>query len=79
MVTECWVSVDNDGHVNIWTSGTPISLDDGEWCGEMVSDWFPNWIRELASCEVSRGCKRKLASLDIVKGEVEYEGEEIHG
>lgn len=78
MNSGCWVSVDDDGHVNVWT-GTPISLDSGEWSGEMVPDFFPSWIRELAKRGVSRGCKRKLTSLDIVKVAVEYEGEEIHG
>lgn len=79
-MTEYWAAVDSDGWGWIFI-GEPVTFSrDGVWDqNEAIDVMSPRRLVELACRDVSPSCKRKLSSLDFVKGTVEYEEEEIHG
>lgn len=75
---EYWAARDADGWE--WVFNGEPTYDGEIWDHEeKFRDMASGMAKTIACSEVPPSHKRKLKSLDVVKGTVEYEGEAIHG
>lgn len=78
-----WAARDEDGWPWLfagepeYTKGDDSNL--GVWDMESSLSDFNGEIAKMACQDVPPGFKRKVKSLDLAKGTVEYAGEAIHG
>lgn len=72
-----WAARDDDDWC--WLFAGEPELDRGTWDMQTNFHDLSGHIARLACTDVPKNHKRKVKSLDIAKGTVEYEGEAIHG